>query len=220
MESSESKNFISHVFDFEENSKNEMLNICQYAILAIIPIIIFNKSAQYLAPLPDESKGSIEITFEIIFQIFLMFILLLLIHRIVTFVPTYSGMNYKEFNVIQIILITLVFLFSFHTILSEKVNILVNRFMNYWEGNSSSKRKESMTNKKKKSEERMSSPSDNYLQPVQQINSPPQTISSETFVPLNNIANRDFQQGGQMDYIEPMAANSVLGGGSFGNANW
>lgn len=221
MENSDSKSFFSHVFDFEEHSKNEIMNICQYAILAIIPIILLNKTTQYLAPLPDSSKGTIEITFEIIFQIFVMFILLLLIHRMITYVPTYSGMHYKEINIIQIILVTLIFLFSFHTIISEKVNILVNRVIKYWDGNSSSNKKENMSNKKQGDKSAASSSrssSDSYLKPVQPHMDPQQqAMASETFTTLDR--DRELQNE-QMMAMEPMAANSVLGGGSFGNANW
>ena len=36
-------NFMSHIFNFDENSKTDMLNIVQYAVLALIPVVIFNK---------------------------------------------------------------------------------------------------------------------------------------------------------------------------------
>ena len=39
-EDSKSKSFIKHVFNFDDESKSEMLNIIQYALLAIIPIFV------------------------------------------------------------------------------------------------------------------------------------------------------------------------------------
>lgn len=221
MENHDSKSFINHVFNFEEHSKNEMLNIFQYALLAIIPIVLLNKTIQYLAPLPDTNKGSIEITIEIVLQIFVIFILLLITHRIITFVPTYSGMNYKEINIIQIILIALVFLLSFHTILSEKVNILVTRFIKYWDnGSTSMKNKENMSNdsssKKNKTNTQSSiSSMEQYLQPVQMPPSIPMGINTESFTPRDSEMQRD-----NMQMMEPMAANSVLGGSNFGSSNW
>ena len=35
--------FFKHVFNFNDESKSEMLNIVQYAVLALIPVIILNK---------------------------------------------------------------------------------------------------------------------------------------------------------------------------------
>ena len=35
--------FFKHVFNFDEQSKAEMLNIVQYAVLALIPVVILNK---------------------------------------------------------------------------------------------------------------------------------------------------------------------------------
>jgi hypothetical protein len=36
-------NFMSHIFNFDENSKTDMLNILQYSIVSIVPIVILNK---------------------------------------------------------------------------------------------------------------------------------------------------------------------------------
>ena len=52
--------FFKHVFNFDEDSKAEMLNIVQYSVLALIPVVMFNKSMQRFIPEADEEKGSIE----------------------------------------------------------------------------------------------------------------------------------------------------------------
>ena len=41
--SDESKSFLKHVFNFDDDSKSEILNILQYSLIAIIPIVILNK---------------------------------------------------------------------------------------------------------------------------------------------------------------------------------
>ena len=96
--------FFKHVFNFDENSKSDMLNIIQYAVLALVPIVVFNKIMQRYIPEADDEKGSVEITAEILAQVVIMFIVILIIHRIVTFVPTYSGEKYADFSVTNIIL--------------------------------------------------------------------------------------------------------------------
>ena len=58
--------FFKHVFNFDETSKSEMSNIIQYAVLALIPIVIMNKLVQRYVPEADDGKGSPEILAEII----------------------------------------------------------------------------------------------------------------------------------------------------------
>ena len=45
-ESKSTKTFIKYVFNFDEDGKAEFLNVIQYALLAIIPIIALNKAMQ------------------------------------------------------------------------------------------------------------------------------------------------------------------------------
>ena len=38
--------FFKHVFNFNDDSKSEMMNIIQYAVLALIPVVLMNKIMQ------------------------------------------------------------------------------------------------------------------------------------------------------------------------------
>ena len=71
--------FFKHVFNFDEESKAEMLNIVQYSVLALIPVVLINKIMQRFVPEADEDKGSLEITSEILAQVIVMFLVILLI---------------------------------------------------------------------------------------------------------------------------------------------
>jgi hypothetical protein len=138
MESSDDTkpNFLKHVFKFDDDGKAELLNIIQYALLAIIPIVVLNKSMQKFVPEADEQKGNIEILAEILIQVIFMFVGLLIAHRIITFFPTYSGVKYPEFSVIFIILAVLMITMSLQTKLGDKVSILVERINDLWNGSS------------------------------------------------------------------------------------
>lgn len=130
-----SKNsFFKHVFNFNEESKAEMMNIVQYSVLALVPVVIMNKLMQRYVPEADDEKKSIEILAEILLQVVVMFLGILLIHRIITYVPTYSGEKYVDFSVTNIILAMLVIILSLQTKLGEKVSILVDRVTELWEG--------------------------------------------------------------------------------------
>ena len=122
--------FFKHVFNFNDDSKNDIINIVQYAAIALLPVIILNKAMQRFVPEADDDKGNVELLAEIVGQVFIMFLGILIIHRIITFIPTYSGMKYANFDVTNIILAMLVIILSLQTKLGEKVSIIVDRIMN------------------------------------------------------------------------------------------
>jgi hypothetical protein len=129
-----SKDFFKHVFNMNEDSKTDMMNIVQYALLSVSPVVLLNKTMSKYVPEADESKGSVELGAEVVLQVIIMFIGLLLIHRINTFIPTFSGEKYPEFNIVYIILAVLMITLSLQTKLGEKVSILCDRVMQLWEG--------------------------------------------------------------------------------------
>ena len=68
--------FFKHVLKFDEDSKSDMLNIIQYSIISIIPIVILNKSMQKYVPEADDQKGSFEILAEVVIQIICIYIII------------------------------------------------------------------------------------------------------------------------------------------------
>lgn len=235
---SSKKGFFKHVFNFDEESKEEMLNIVQYSILALIPIIILNKAMQKFVPEADDEKGNIEILAEIVIQVIVIFIGILIIHRIITYIPTYSGAKYADFSVTNIILAVLLIVLSLQTKLGEKVSILVDRISELWEGKEETGKKD---DKKKKNNGKgngvkVSQPiSQNQSQMSQQSAHstslsqlpPPQLVSSQGSPDFNNMYQQDntplvgasSPASSMYEGFAPMAANEALGG-AFGGANW
>lgn len=222
--SSNKQSFVKHVFNFDEESKAEMLNIIQYAVLALIPVIILNKLMQRFVPEADDEKGSLEITAEVLAQVIVMFLVILIIHRIITYIPTYSGEKYTGFSVTNIILAMLVIILSLQTKLGEKVSILVDRVIELWEGPKDTKK-----GKKGNGNLKVSQPiSQNQVAMNQSLNSMGSTsINSLPPPATQQLPNYDqmYQQDTTpligaatpgMESFEPMAANA--GGGAFGSA--
>jgi len=232
--SDDSKSFLKHVFNFDDDSKYDILNIIQYALIALIPVIILNKSMSNYVPEADDKKSSMELSAEIIIQIIVMFIGLLIIHRVITFVPTYSGVKYPDFNIVFIILAVLMITLSLQTKLGEKVSILFDRLMDLWNGTDSKKKGKSGNVKVtqpiagQQPQQQMIMP---QLQPTYtdgtSINSLPTSSSStqqlpnydnmykQQNTPLVNAATPGGMEGG---FQEPMAANE--GFGAFGGSVW
>jgi|LauGreDrversion4_2_1035121.scaffolds.fasta_scaffold01860_13 hypothetical protein len=120
-------NFVSHVFNFEKDSRNEMANIIQYTLIGIILISLLNRGIEEYMPEPEETKGTVPLLMEIAVQCIVLFIGILFIHRIITYIPTLSGIKYMDQNVITVILPALIVLLSTNS-LGRKVNILLDRF--------------------------------------------------------------------------------------------
>ena len=217
--------FFKHVFNFNDESKSEMMNIVQFAVIALIPVIILNKTMQKYVPEADEEKGNFELLAEIMGQIIVMFLGILIIHRIITYVPTYSGEKYADFSVTNIILAMLVTLLSLQTKLGEKVSIIFDRIVEVWEGPKDKKK-----GNKGQGNVKVSQPISQNSSAMSQsmgstsISSLPQQQqqSTQQLPDYNNMYQQDSTPlvGAAtpgMESFGPMAANEG-GGGSFGSA--
>ena len=126
--------FINHVFNFDNDTKCELLNTGQYALLAILPMGLYNYIVDSVIPEVDESKSNLEILAEIIGQVLLLLSGFFLLHRLITYVPTYSGRAFGDMNVFSIILLLLALSYDSHTKIGEKTKILMNRLKDIWDG--------------------------------------------------------------------------------------
>ena len=201
------KGFFKHVFSFDDDEKGELMNIIQYAMLALIPVIILNKTMQRFVPEADEEKGSAEISAEIIFQVIFMFLGIYLINKIITYVPTYGGVKYPDFSVTTIILAALVIVLSLQTKLGEKVSIIVGRLTDLWDGTSGDKKK------KKSSTVKVSQPiSQNQMQAQMQMQTQMPQMAMST--PISQLPEYTSNSGSQHQQNESQfGGGDMMGGG-------
>jgi hypothetical protein len=216
------KSFLGHVFSTSEEGKAEILNTVQYAILGVAPIVALNKTIQRFIPEADPESSSLEILAEILIQLVIMFCGVIVIHRTITYFPTYSGFKYENLTLTNVILAFLILVLSIQTKLGVKVNILFDRLIELWEGPSTESRRG--PNKKNV---RFSQPIANmhtvsqadYLDDshVQSSIFPPAPVASQKQKSVMENMMGGGSQGPQMMMNSgPMAANSLLGG-SFGS---
>lgn len=208
------KSFLGHVFSTTEEGKAEILNVVQYASLGVVPIVILNKLIQRFVPEADADKSSLEILVEIFIQIVVMFCGIIVIHRMVTFVPTYSGFKYENLVLTNVVLAFLIIVLSIQTKLGIKVNILVDRIGELWNGPDGDDKKRGGARKQYQAGQHVPSQADfldhsgaDMFPPVP-VASPPPRQSSVTAP--SAAAQHQFMDHG------PMAANGVLGGSGFG----
>jgi len=141
--------FVGHVFNFDEESKMEMMNIVQYTLIGVVPVILLNKTMQKYVPEADDEKGSVELLAEVCIQLIGMFLGMLITHRMITFIPPYSTVKYDKVSIVQIVLAVLMITLSLQTKLGEKVSILFDRVSETIMGKS----REGMENEKKEAAE-------------------------------------------------------------------
>jgi len=211
------KTFLGHVFSTSDESKAEFLNGTQYSLLAVIPVVLLNKSIQRFIPEADPDKSTLELLVEIFIQLVIMFSGIIIIHRVITYFPTYSGFKYEHLTLTNIILAFLIIVLSIQTKLGLKVNILVDRVNELWNGSSSNSNDKKSANGVRIASQHAPSQAD-FLDnsSMQQGAFPPAPMAgTQTAKPSYDTMIRGSGMSDDM-YMGPMAANSVLGG-SFGS---
>ena len=212
------KTFLGHVFSSSDESKAEFLNTTQYALLAVVPVVVLNKSIQRFIPEADPEKSTLEILVEIFIQLVVMFCGIIIIHRVITYFPTYSGFKYEHLTLTNVVLAFLIIVLSIQTKMGIKVNILVDRLNELWNGSSSTKDKRAANGVRIAQSQHSPSQAD-FLDnsAVQHGTFPPAPIASTgPSKPSYDTMMRGSGMSEDM-YMGPAAANSVLGG-AFGSA--
>lgn len=133
----ETTGFFKYITTFEDEHKCELMNVIQYSILAIIPVILILRIVKVIIPDEDESKGSLELSMESVLQIIFIICMIWLTNRIIVYIPTYSKCSYGSLTSIHYILPFLIILFTLQSKLGFKLNILTDRVIDAWHGKSS-----------------------------------------------------------------------------------
>lgn len=225
--------FFNHVFNFEEENKAILFNAFQYLFMALIPVVLILKFIKNYIPEDDNEKQTMEITFEIILQLFIIVFFIYILDKIIRYFPTFSKINYSEMNIINIILPTLIILLTLQTKLGAKINIIYDRLTDMM-GNNTETSNTKYVGKTNyavaNGNNHINTPQihqvsradqlDNTMipPPPGQMNNPNISLIDNlpNFVnnnPVNNIPNGVMQN--VFNDNEPMAANDMLSGNMF-----
>jgi hypothetical protein len=219
--------FFYYVFNFDSDNKAVLFNMLQYLIIALIPVIVLLKLVKEYIPEDNDKKDNLELLFEIILQLGILFIAIFFIDKITRYFPTYSKVPYSKFNEISFIIPTLILIITMQTKLGAKINILYNRAMETWSGKSPHVGTSNHGNAK--INQAIPTPGihqisradtlDNTLMAPRANQLPAQNnISMIDSLPnmMNNGGGVNYQgqamQNAFMESMEPMAANGALGG--------
>jgi hypothetical protein len=129
--------FFKYVFNFDEDNMCAILNLMQYTVMAMIPVLFILKGVKNLVPEEDETKGSLEILLESVGQILFIVSAIWITNKMIRYFPTYSGCEYEDFTPTTFMIPFLIILSTMQSKLGLKLNILVDRVVDAWHGKSS-----------------------------------------------------------------------------------
>lgn len=230
----ESLGFFKYVFNMDEDNKSKLFNMIQYVLIAIIPVVLLLKVVKDFMPEADETKSTIELLAESLGQVLFMFLCLWFIHKMIEFIPTYSGKQYSMFNESSFVLGFLILLFTMQTKLGEKIHILLDRLSTLWGGESETakSRKGKRVNTQQQAHPQLTAPQPTH-QPSQADNlglpssmpqvhpSMPTSLESQLQAPSPNF-NQMYNNAPTQSPMDsgPMAANEAFGGSMFGGSSF
>lgn len=203
--------FFNHVFSGTEEGKAEIMNITQYSLMGIVPIVVLNKLVHRFIPDADDNKSSIEILAEVLVQVIIMFVGVVIIHRLITYFPTYSEYKYDSLSLTNVVLAFLIIILSIQTKLGMKVNILFDRIMDLWNGTSNASVDHSQPKERRRGGGSNHTPSrgDQYMESSivpDMISAPVSTQQSQSFDIRNGLSSQQYSE--PIGAADPMPANS------------
>ena len=240
------KSFLKYVFNFDEDSKMELMNILQFALIGVIPVTVLIKLLDKYIPESDDKKGSIEILAEIAIQLICLLVGLFFIIRVIMYFPTFSGIDYPKLSILTITLTLLVSMISTETHLTDKINILLDRLYELWEGKTSDTKKK-QTQSTNNSNVKVSQPISQ--RPIMNTQLPNRQTNYNDGTSINSLPTQEMASSSQSEQLpnynamyrndstplvnaatpgqsnegfsnEPMAASDALGGGWGGFSSW
>ena len=209
------KGFFSHVFNFDDENKDMLTNMFQYSFLSLPLVLIVLKLINYFSPEENDEKGNLEILLEVILTLTSILLAIWFINKIIMYIPTYSKTKYAEFNEITFILPFLILLFTMQTKIGTKINILIERLIDVYEGRTNLREQPVHQNSQADSLVRQNNVNQQFNN--QATNQPPnQVVNQQPRTDYNNMFAGPNTP--MIDTQEPLAANEGLGGGIFGGS--
>ena len=132
---SKKTSFINYVFSLSSSDKAEIYNILQYSVVAVPLIILLNKTVTHFIPKEDSNKSILEILFEIIAEIIILYLGIFFIDRTISYFSTFSKTTYKKINLLTTVIPFLLTLLSLQTQIGIKGNHIFKKIFNTFEGN-------------------------------------------------------------------------------------
>jgi len=123
--------FFSYVFKLSRFKQEDLMNIVQYLMLSVVPVMLFIYFTKKYFPSVEDNDTSIYIFIITFIELIFMIIGIFFIDRIINYIPTYSGKYYETINLTTIILVFMIFMFLTTGGFKKRVYTLLYRF-DHW----------------------------------------------------------------------------------------
>ena len=236
--------FFTYVFKLSRFKQEDLMNIVQYTLLSIVPVILFVYFTKKYFPSLEENDSSLYMFTITVIELIFMIIGIFFIDRIINYIPTYSGKYYETINLTTIVIIFVLFMLITETGFKKRTLILLERFDKFFFIDDALIRKfggevrpfnfatdEIFRDKKQPNKNNKNNNKGNAGAGAgQRTEGMTQQHSPTPPIPVSGPVMPMVQQplpmgggGGNMEsfvpeYAEPMAANAALGGGGWGSA--
>lgn len=120
--------FFTYVFKLSRFKQEDLMNIVQYTLLSIVPVILFVYFTKKYFPSLEENDSSLYIFTITVIELIFMIIGIFFIDRIINYIPTYSGKYYETINLTTIVIIFVLFMLITETGFKKRTLIMLERF--------------------------------------------------------------------------------------------
>lgn len=120
---------VSYMTSPGKDATDELQNMIQYAVLALIPMVIVVRGIHMALPDVEHEKGTMEITAELVGHIVLIVCGIWISDRLVRYLPTYSGTPYYPPAIVSALPVLVLLLIAVDGRISSKIRIIVDRLM-------------------------------------------------------------------------------------------
>jgi len=241
--SSTNEGFFKYLLHFDDEQKHTIMNSIQYLLIAYLPLNILDYITETYFPDYQKELHEVEslrLLGEMLLEIIFIFLYIFILDKAIQYAPTYSGSPMGQLNWIQLVITIMVFRLNNNSPLMNKQRELQKRVVQKINGEDTVPSNKKQTPKVSVSQpiSRNSVPqtmpthnasrADYINQHQNQVAPQEQMAPTSNGVyggPQNPLVNTDwppqhgagaqegFQDMGSPVQMEPMAANSVLGGG-------
>ena len=120
--------FFTYVFRLSKFKQEDLMNIVQYTLLSIVPVVLFIYFTKKYFPSLEETDSSLYIFTVTVIELIFMITGIFFIDRIINYIPTFSGKYYETINLTTIVVIFVLFMLITETGFKKRTLVMLERF--------------------------------------------------------------------------------------------
>lgn len=121
--------FVDYMLQPDIESKAQLFNTIQYAVLALLPLALLTRVSTWIVPEFDNTKGGFEMLAECAAHMALLAAGIWATDRLIRYAPTYSGLPYPAYNGAAIVVPIAMVLIAVNNRLGDKVSAVIARLI-------------------------------------------------------------------------------------------